>query len=462
MAMKRVGLSIGRLRWISIIAPTLFVVAFELVAEGFLGDEVVPTWGHALVALVAVSTAASLFSFFVFSTVAKLEREVRERSHRLGLLNALAKEVSESLHMSQVAEATVRNVVEALEADAAGLALARDEEPPGNLQLIGQHGLTASPELGTVPVVLGEFDCETRKAVALGMPVVVADTMENSRCSGLLKQKMSQACVAVPVKSKGRNIGAIFVAREATRPFEDTEVELLGAVGSQIGSFLENAQLFANAEALAVLQERERVAREVHDGLAQTLGYLNVQLGIIDHLLKRGEAEKVQTEIEQMTEVTREAYGDLRQAIVDLRVPVSAAGLRRTLREYAEEFSRRTGIVCHFEGHHGFPIVLAPSVEVQLVRIVQEALTNAKKHAPGCEVWLSVEASQEEARVTVRDNGPGFDPNAVLAQGMQFGLRTMIERAESAGGKLRIESAPGAGTTISAVVPTRRGSAGER
>jgi len=458
--MKQSGLNINRLRWISVIVPTLFVVVFELMTRG-LFEGSIPSWGHAFVALIAVSAGAWAFSHFVFATVAKLEKEVRERNYRLGLLNALAMEVSESLDIAHVADATARKVVEALKASAAGLALTLDEGVLGGLHLIGQYGLDRKFDVDEAPRALGDDDCECRRAIALGRPVVVPDTSTSASCSGLPAEGANQTCVTVPVKSKGRTIGAVFVARDACRPFEEDEIDLVMAVGSQIGSLLENAQLFANAEAIAVLQERERVAREVHDGLAQTLGYLNVEMGIVDHLVKGGQLDKIEVEIEQMSKVTREAYEDLRQVITDLRVPFSpATSLRRTLREYLEEFNRRTSILCHFEGHHGLPIVLAPSVEVQVIRIVQEALTNVKKHALGCEVWLTVDATEREARVVVRDNGLGFDPEAVLAQRNQFGLRTMRERAESAGGKLTIRSAPGAGTTVSVIVPVRSGRGG--
>jgi signal transduction histidine kinase len=221
---------------------------------------------------------------------------------------------------------------------------------------------------------------------------------------------------------------------------------------------LENAQLFSKTEALAVLQERERVSREVHDGLAQTLGYLNVQLGILDRLLTSGEPAKAQAEVNQMALVTRDAYQDLRQAIVDLRMPLSSTpGLRRTLREYAEKFSRQTGIPCHFEGHRGPPAVISPTTEVQLIRIVQEAMTNIKKHAPESEAWLTVEVRNQEALVFIKDNGPGFDLDSTIVRGRQYGLQTMKERAESVGGSLRLESGPGDGTVIEVIVPLEKG-----
>ena len=447
-------MSIRALRWISVIVPTAFVVAFEVVTRS-LYEDVVPAWAHVMVALAAVSLAAFVFSTFVFATIGRLEREIVERNRRLAILNTVAAEVSESLDIEQVAAATTRNVGAALDADAAGLALLSEED--GTLQLVGQDGLPVQA-LPVNDAGLGEHDCECRKAVALGRPVLVEDTRSNPSCAGIFRDERPRTCITVPVKSKGRTIGAIFVVREANRPFARDEVELITAVGSQVGTALENAHLFSKAEALAVLQERERVAREVHDGLAQTLGYLNVQLGILAQLLAAGEGARAQAELEEMTLVTREAYQDLRHALVDLTTPLSSTGgLRRTLREYIEKFSRQTGILCHFEGHRGLPAILSPAAEVQLIRIVQEALTNVKKHASKSEVWLSIETTDKDARVIIRDDGPGFDLESVIIHGGQMGLQIMKERAQSAGGTLRIESRPGVGTTVEVLVPLERG-----
>ena len=449
-------MSVRTLRWVSVIVPTAFVVAFEIITRTVFAD-VVPSWVHVVVALAAVSLGAFLFSTFVFATIGRLERQVVERNRRLAILNALAADTSESLDVEQVATATTRNVRAALNLETAGLALVA--EGGTGLQLVGLDGLAGPfvPADGTRS--LAEYDCECQKAVALGQPVVVVDAKESARCAGLLGDERSRTCAAVPVKSKGRTTGALFVARERSRPFARDELELISAVGSQVGAVLENARLFSKTEALAVLQERERVSREVHDGLAQTLGYLNVQMAIVDRLLTDDEPARARAELGEMAQVAREAYHDLRQAITDLRTPLSSAhGLRRTLRECAEAFSRHAGIPCHFEGHRGPPAAISPSVEVQLMRIVQEALTNVKKHAPGSEVWLSVEVRNNEAMVVISDNGSGFDVESALAGGRQFGLRTMKERAESVAGSLHIESSPGAGATVRVTVPLRKAS----
>lgn len=447
-------MSVRQLRWISVIAPTVFVGAFEIVTRSVYGN-LVPPWVHVVVALAAVSLAAFAFSTFVFASMRGVEKEIRERNSRLAVLNALAADVSESLDIEQVAAATTRSVLASMNAKAAGLALVSEED--GSLQLIAQDGLAVqcAPENGAFP--LGANDCECRKAVTLGRPVLVEDTTQSMSCTGLLGETTG-TCLAVPVKSKGRTTGAIFVARDRSNPWQREDVDLITAVGAQVGTALENAQLFSKAEALAVLQERERVSREVHDGLAQTLGYLNVQMGILDRLLTSGETAKAQAEVNEMALVTRDAYQDLRQAIVDLRMPLSSTpGLRRTLREYAEKFSRQTGISCKFEGHRGPPAVISPTAEVQLVRIVQEAMANIKKHAPGSEAWLSIEVKNQEALVVIKDNGPGFDLETTIVRGRQYGLQTMKERAESVGGRLRIDSRPGDGTVVEVMVPLEKG-----
>src|SRR3989304_2942637 len=131
-------LSIRTLRWISVIAPTAFVVVFELVTRSLYGD-VIPAWGHTAVILAAVSAGAFAFSTFVFTTISRLEREVRERNRRLALLHAVATEASESLDTEEVAAAIIEEVGPALEADSAGLVLASEED--GEPKLVARYGL---------------------------------------------------------------------------------------------------------------------------------------------------------------------------------------------------------------------------------------------------------------------------------------------------------------------------------
>ena len=263
---------------------------------------------------------------------------------------------------------------------------------------------------------LGPHDCECRKALALGQAVVVPDSQESASCAGILGDKTAGTCISAPLRSKGINIGAIFVARPKSQPFTLDEQELVAALGSLVGPAIQNAQLFSKRGAIAVLEERQRVAREVHDGLAQTLGYLNVQMGIVDHLLASDDLAKARAELETMTQVTREAYSGLRLAIMDLRTPLSpTGGLRRTLREYLQKFSLQTGIQCHFEGHRGSAAALSPSTEVQLIRIIQEALTNVRKHASASHTCVHISADGHQVGIVIEDDGKGFNVKRVMA-----------------------------------------------
>jgi len=436
------------LRWISVVVPTTAVVVFELLTH-VLFYEAVPAWVNVVVAFGGITIGAFAFSAFMFSTMGRLERELREGNRRLALLNSVATAASESLDLDEVASAITRNVMQALATDAVGLALVSEED--GELRLVAQSGLPLNIADGSGRI--GPYDFECRKALMRGQTIITEDSRENAACAGAFPDGPAMTCLSAPVRAKGNDIGAILVARRISRPLSSDEVDLVTALGLQVGPALQNAQLFGKSGAIAVLQERQRVAREVHDGLAQTMGYLNVQMGITAHLLADGDLEKAQAELVAMSGVTRDSYEDLRQSIVDLRAPHSLCGdLRRTLREYVERFSLQTGVPCQFENGRGFAVALSPSAEVQLIRIVQEALTNVKKHAPGATAWLSLKTNHRRVCAVIQDDGPGFDPASVGRSG-RFGLQTMKERAESVGGSFVIESRPGVGTRLEVTIP---------
>ncbi len=430
------------------VVPTTSVAVFELVTHGLLGHSV-PAWVNVVVAFGGLTPAAFIFSTFVFGTMARLERDLRDRNRRLALLNAVATDASESLELEEVASAITRNLAQAMTAEYAGLALASEDD--GELRLVAQSG--RPPAMTDAGGQLGPHDCGCRQAVTEGRTIVVQDSRQNASCAGVLPEASAATCVSAPIRSKGKTIGAILLARSKSLPITADEVDLVTALGLQVGPVLQNAQLFGQTGAIAVLQERQRVAREVHDGLAQTLGHLSLQVGITDRLLADRDLDGVRAEVDAMGQAVRDALEDLRQSLVDLRIPFSACGdLRRTLREYVARFSLQTGIPCHFENQRGPALALSPSAEVQLIRIIQEALTNVKKHAPGASVWLRLQTSGRQVHVTIQDDGPGFEPADVGDSG-RFGLQTMKERAESAGGGFVIESRPGSGTRLEVTVP---------
>ncbi len=208
-------------------------------------------------------------------------------------------------------------------------------------------------------------------------------------------------------------------------------------------------------EALAVVKERQWIARELHDSVAQSLGYLHFRLADAERQVTAGGAAELEAKLADLKKVAREAYEEARQAIFGLRSMVSRSlGLIPMLTEYLHDWSRQTGIAVDLKVGSEEAITLPPVVEVQLIGIIQEAMANVRKHADARRVLASVARERGVARVAIRDDGKGFDP-AALARGTNgcFGIETMRERAETVGGKLTLVSRPGHGTSVEVELP---------
>lgn len=219
------------------------------------------------------------------------------------------------------------------------------------------------------------------------------------------------------------------------------------------------AQLLDQQRALAALQERERVARELHDGLGQVLGYVKMQAKAARERLAQGQATRADDELARLETVAQEAHADVREYILDSKSwDLPGAGLLHALRQYLRRFGEtygiRTELVAPPAGTDG---ALEPTMEAQLLRIIQEALTNARKHAHANSVKVSIGLGDDRAQVIVEDDGSGFEPALLAtAKGMKFGLDFMSERAEEAGGSVELRSAPGSGTKVIIDFPRRK------
>ena len=211
-------------------------------------------------------------------------------------------------------------------------------------------------------------------------------------------------------------------------------------------------ELFEQVRRLAILEERDRLAREMHDSLGQVLGFVNLKTKVAEDLITRGRAPDAGEELAQMRSAVQEAYEEVRQAILSLRTTPHGQGLVPSLREYAGRLREQTGLDVRVESSDGLD--LAPAMEAQVIRIVQEALTNVRKHAGARSVTVRFAHLGRDVVVTITDDGRGFDLAAVeAAKGMHFGLLTMRERAESIRGALAVRSVPGQGTTVELRIP---------
>lgn len=217
------------------------------------------------------------------------------------------------------------------------------------------------------------------------------------------------------------------------------------------------AQLVEQQRAVAMLHEREQLARELHDNMGQIFAFVNTQGQTIRRLLSRGDVAAADACVGRLVEVAREADVDIRESILGLRVTLSAQGLFPALASYLALYEKNYGIHVELDTPEAcMDGVCEPLVEVQLLRIVQEALTNVRKHASARCVCITVGRADGDACITVRDDGQGFDPAGSDDRGGEhIGLRVMRERAAEVGGSVSVRSIPGQGTAVVVRVPGR-------
>jgi signal transduction histidine kinase len=219
----------------------------------------------------------------------------------------------------------------------------------------------------------------------------------------------------------------------------------------------EIGELHEEREAFVVEQERQHLAHEMHDGLAQVLGFVNLKAQAVEEYLRNGDTATARMQMAELSAAAREVYGDIRQGIVALSTQVDAGGsLRDALQSYIDEFARSTRIPVDVRwAVEDGELQLAPVAKLQLLRIVQEALANVRRHARAESVTVIFTSTDGTLEVAVTDDGSGFEPEAVRRSDRpRLGLRTMQERAEAADGSLSVASRPGEGTTVRVRLPT--------
>ena len=262
--------------------------------------------------------------------------------------------------------------------------------------------------------------------------------------------------LGVPIRYKGRAVGSLYLTdKEDGSPFDQDDEEIVRLFSNQAAVAIQNAELNEQVQALAVETERTRISREMHDGLAQVLGYINTKAQAIEEYLENKDLQTAEHHLKEMSESARQAYREVREGILALRTQVGAErSLSDALHEFISEFQHQLGQSAKVHLEIPGVLNLTPLQEVQVLRIVQEALTNARKHSQSKSVWVVLAQRKEGLEIEVRDDGRGFNPLAVKrGEWPHLGLQTMQERADAAGGTFQIDSAPHRGTKVRVSIP---------
>ena len=412
-------------------------------------------WVGEIAQLLAMVSVGVLLAWRVELEAASRQRAERT-SARLALLNEIAAAVSQHLDLERVFAAMADRMTAALDVRQVWMTLWDD--PSQKPSLLLQRTAEGGPAASTEPA---EWESLARQALAGDQPV---------RTPGL---------AAVPLVAQGKVLGALGVATVARHPLAPEELELLAAVGHQLGVAVENARLYLESQHMqgalrdyarrvtqAQEEERKRVARELHDDTAQALVLVSRGLDAVSDSGKRLPKAAI-ARLEEVRSLAQRALSSVRRFSRDLRPPaLDDLGLVPALEWLASDMSPRTAtsVALRVEGERRR---LPADTELVLFRIAQEALHNVEKHAAASEAAVEVIFADGQVELSVSDNGRGFEfpRREVLARHASLGILGMEERAQLLGGRLQVHSQPGRGTRVSvklAILPNEQEDAAER
>ncbi len=378
--------------------------------------------------------------------------DLERRNHELSVLNAIARELNRSVDLGEALEFTLSQVAELLGLRTGWIWLVDD--PSSGYYLAAAQNLP--PALADDPRRMdGSGYCyclDTYKKGDLGGAANV-NVLTCSRLKGLVDGTGGlRYHASIPLYAQDKKLGVMNLASPGWRSLSPEDLQLLYTVGDLLSIAVERARLFARSARLGAVEERNRLAREIHDTLAQSLTATTLQLESADALLDAGSSpEKAREPLLRALSLTQSNLEEARRSVLDLRAaPLEGRSLSRALRVLVERWEAETGTAARYRAINGGR-PLPPRVEVALYRICQEALTNVARHAEAGRADVQLVATPSQIRLVVEDDGRGFDVSNMPED--RHGLVGMNERAKMLGGRLEIRSNPGTGTRIEATVP---------
>jgi signal transduction histidine kinase len=440
-------MTLKHLKLIATVTPVLALIALELARYFFVGK--LPLWQRVILDGIAVA-AIVVFSAIIFRFVGRMQEGLERRNRELLALHSAGLDVASELSLEIVLNKVVEQARNLVGARYGALSVIDRE---GNIKEFITSGVTPEERaaIGPPPVGHGVLGVVLRE----GQHLRLAKVADHPRSAGFpANHPVMRSLLAVPVACKSPFLGNIYLSEKSNGSlFTKDDEETLERFAVQAGIAIDNAHLHAQAAEIATARERLRIAHEMHDGLAQVLGYVNTKVQAAKQYLRRGKTDEANAQLDELAASARQAYGDVRESIVGLRtLPGSDRSLEEVLGEFLHQWREQSGVST--ELRIDADLRLQTSVELQIVRIIQESLTNVRKHARATTVRVEVHQRDGQLMVGVRDDGLGFNPEvSTRGEFPKFGLTTMRERAASIRGSLDIDSAPGAGTTVRFTMP---------
>jgi signal transduction histidine kinase len=428
---------------LAVLIPPVALTIFEFIRHMFPFVSLIPMRISSLLQAAGWLLWISWFSIIIVRQV-KLAQENDRRRHEAETLFEVGAEIVASLDSEHLLQSVVDHTRLLLKADVASLGLVDPESP--RPKIVAASGITI-PEVEQLRRRSGDHFL-LEPVIQSGKPM-------------LEEYEPSAGCdiscrMAVPLMVGNKPVGSLCVGTVQARRFYNDELALLEQFAMHASIVIEKARLQAQAEQVAVLQERERISRELHDGLAQILSYLSLRLEQLADECATHSASVDATELHRLHKVAHEASIDIRESILGLRIThAPGANIATTIGDYLAQYRDLNNIATELLVEDNAIIPITPMAEVQLMGIVQESLANVRKHANATQVRVSLVKNERFLHITIEDNGRGFsDEHTRTGPGsVHFGYMMMRERAELLEGNLTVDSEPGRGTQVSVQIP---------
>lgn len=409
----------GRLRWLAVVLPGLAVAFLELLSDTAL-DRAMPFPLDMIFVTVVVVALALVFSLIAFRRIDSLagdlaarNAELERRNATVRALNQVGLAIGAISGLDRILQAVVDQARELLDADGAVLLV----------------------DAGTGGRVV---------RAASGSDVIGP------------KPPLGASRLEVPLQRGGVTFGSLLVGSDGTRSYGADDLETLGSLASQAAVAVENARLQERLREVAVAEERTRIAREMHDGLAQVLAYVNTKSQAVEGLLESDRVPEARTQLAQLAAAARSIYVDVREAILGLRSAIDpGTGLVAAVEQYATRFAEASKLAVEVRASPAARTVeLADTTADHAFRVVQESLTNVRKHAAARRVSIRLEVEAANLVLRVIDDGLGMPaPSDRATDWPHYGMAVMKERATGSGGTITWLTLEPHGTEVRLEVP---------
>ena len=378
--------------------------------------------------------------------------DLERLNHELSVLNGIARELNRSVNLDQALRFTLSQVAELLGLRTGWIWLVQESSPEPYLAA----AQNLPPVLADEPRRMdGSGYCYCLDSYKKGDLEGAANVnvLTCSRLDGLVDGTDGlRYHASIPLYSGEKKLGVMNVASPGWRGLDPDDLKLLNTVGDLLSIAVERARLFERSARLGAVEERNRLAREIHDTLAQNLTATGLQIESAEALLEANSApEKVRAALASALSLTRSNLDEARRSVLDLRAaPLEGRSLAGAMKALVDRWERETGVAARLKAVNGSRPV-PPRVEAALYRVGQEALNNVARHADARRATIRLVATPESISLLVEDDGRGFAPSQVPED--RHGLVGMRERVEMLGGVLRVESHPSEGTRVEATIP---------